>query len=126
MSLPFEVHYQLRQLAKPMAAEVAASVPNRRAWVTVYPVVPSEGARQYRRVNTLTERAHLVFAVTRFEVDEDDYARSRATDDDWICTARNKTELILTSDEALEQQLLIWMPDLNRLQQEWKVEIPSY
>jgi hypothetical protein len=126
MSLPFEVHYQLRQLAKPIAAEVAASAPNRRAWVTVNPVVPSEIAGRYRPVNTYSERAQLVFAVIRFEVDEDDYAQSRNTDDDWICIARNKTELILISDEALEQQLLIWVQDLNSLQQAWKVDVPPY
>jgi hypothetical protein len=124
MPLPYEVHYRLLTLAQPVAAEISASRPERRAWVTVYPVVASDERDVYRSIASSSERAGIVFSVETFEFEREDLEKSQNPDGDWIPTVVDETTQIVTSEEVLVEVLSRWLPNLNELRQLRHVGFP--
>jgi hypothetical protein len=95
---PYHQWYRLVRRGLPVDAEVAASQPDRRAWVRVYPL----GESRYH--------------VSYFEVPRDRYDEVYETMDfDQPGMLLNEQRLVVTGEAELAAALSQWLDDLSRL-----------
>src|SRR5689334_16497501 len=95
---PYHQWYRLERRRLPMAAEVTASQPDRRAWVIVTP------------------RSGAGFLIEYYEVERDRYQEACETWD-WDILGIMLNEQKTEARDALELMMMLrpWLPDLSQL-----------
>ncbi len=88
-----------------LAAEVHASRPDRRAWVSVRPL----GGSEYDVVYFEVERQHIDEVIESWDYDE---------------FLLNRQELRVTGEDDLERTLAQWVDDLETLVQPYFCDYP--